>query len=132
MIDNVIGQSLEYFHLSRGPIDDIWSHILANYLGRLAQGVGTHMPNGTNTVFFIRKCDVPASRIVTYSRLVSSIFPQKKKTRRVRVMVGGDKLDTPGITTTNCASLATTKCLLNRIVSTSDAQFLILEINKFL
>ena len=77
VIDDVTGQSLDYRHLSRGPNADVWSHNLANNCGRLAQGVGTRMPTGTNTVFFIRKCDVPAGCTITYSRLVSSICPQK-------------------------------------------------------
>ena len=53
VINDFTGQSLEYRHLSRGPNADVCSHSLANDLGRLAQGVGTRMPNGTNNVFFI-------------------------------------------------------------------------------
>ena len=53
VIDDVTCQSLEHCHLSRGPNADVWSHSLGNNLGRLAQGVGTRMPTGTNTVFLI-------------------------------------------------------------------------------
>ena len=118
VIDDITGQSLEYFHLSRGPNADVWLHSLANNLGHLAQGVGTRMPTGTNTVLFIRKFNFPSGHTVMYSRLVSSIRPHKTETHRVSVTVGGDKLYFPGITTTNCASLTTTKCLLNSVVST--------------
>ena len=131
VIDNVTGQSLEYCHLIRGPNADVWSHNLANNCGRLAQGVGMRMPTGTKTVFFIRKCDVPAGRTFTYSHLVSKFFPQKTETHRFRVTVGSDKLDFSGIITTNCSSLKTTKCLLNSIVSTPNARFLTLDINNF-
>ena len=86
------------------------------------------MPTGTNTVFFIRKCDVPAGRTITYYRLVSVICPHKTETHRVHITVGADKLDFPGITTTKCASLTTTKCLLNSVVSTPDIRFLTLDI----
>ena len=90
------------------------------------------MPIGTNTVFFIRKCDVQEGRTVTYSRLVSIICPQKTETHRVCVTVSGEKLDFPGITTTNCASLTTTKRLLISVVSTPDARFLTLDIKNFI
>ena len=46
-------------------------------------------------------------------------------------MVVGYKLDFPGIITTNCASLTTTKCLLNSVVSIPDARFLTLDIKNF-
>ena len=100
-IDDVTGQSLEYRPLSRGPNGDVWLHSLANNLNRLTQGVGTRMTTSTNTVFFIRKCDVPEGCTVTYSHQVSSIRPRKMETHQVSVTVGGDKMDFPGITTTN-------------------------------
>ena len=128
MIGNVTGQSLEYCHLSRGPNVDVWPHSLYNNIGCIAQGVSTLMPTGTNTVFFIGKYDVTAGRTVTYYRLVFSIFPQKTETHQVHVTVSGDKLDFPGITITNCASLTTTKFMLNSVVSTPDAWFLTLDI----
>ena len=132
VIEDVIFQSLEYCHLSRGPNSGVWSHILANDLGHLTQGVGTRMPTGTSTVFFIQKCDVLAGRNVTYSCLFSRICPQKTETHRVRVTVGGEELDFPGIATTNCASLTTTKFLLNCVVYTPDAWFLTLDIKNLL
>ena len=102
----------------RGPNKDIWKTSLENDLGQLAQGAGTRMPMGTNTVFFIPLSVVPVGRTVTYSRLVASIRPHKTETHRVHVTVGGNRLDFPGDTTTNCASLTTTKCILNSTIST--------------
>jgi hypothetical protein len=131
VIDEATGQSLEYRHLSRGPDKAIWIQALANDLGRLAQGVGTRMPTGTNTIFFLPRASVPAGRVVTYGRLVSTIRPTKEEKNRVRVTVGGDKLPFPGITTTQCASLTTTKCLLNSTLSTPNAKFMTLDIKNF-
>ena len=87
VIDDVTGQSLEYRHLSRGPNADSWSHSLSNNLCCLEQGVGTRMRTGTNTVFFIGKCDMPEGLTVTYSYLVSSIRQHKTETHQVRVTV---------------------------------------------
>ena len=89
------------------------------------------MPTGTNTVFFIRKCDAPNGRTVNYSRLVASIQNHNTETHLVRVTVGGDKLDFLGITTTNCASFTTATCLINSTISTPNSCFLVLDINKF-
>ena len=131
VIDTDTGQSLEYSHLTRGPNKDIWKTSLANDLGWLAQGVGTRIPTGTNTVFFIPRSAIPAGRTVTYSQLVASIRPHKTETHRVRVTVGGNRLDFPGDTTTNCASLTTTKRLFNSTISTPGACFITIDIKKF-
>ena len=115
----------------RGPDKDICKTSLANDLGRLAQGVGTRMPTGTNTVFFIPLSAVPAGCTVIYVRLIASILPHKTETHRVCQTVGGNRLDFPGDTTTNCASLTTTKCISNSTNSTLGARFITLDINNF-
>ena len=129
--DAATGQSLKYRHLSTGPNAALWQKALATDLGMLAQGVGTRMPKGTDTIFFINRNQVPSDRKVTYGRLVSTIRPNKDEVHRVRVTVGGDKLDYPGITSTQCASLTTVKCLLNSTLSTPDSKFMVLDIKKF-
>jgi hypothetical protein len=131
VIDDITGQSLEYRALSTGPDKELWIRSLANDLGRLAQGIGTRKPFGTNTIFFIKRQAVPKDRKVTYGRLVSSIRPTKAEIHRVRVTVGGDKLDYAGVTSTQCASLTTTKCHLNSTISTPDAKYMVLDIKDF-
>jgi hypothetical protein len=131
VIDTVTGVSLEYRHLVKGPDKDIWVRAFANDLGMLAQGVGQRQPTGTNTIFFIPAHQVPAGRQVTYGRICANIRPHKVECNRVRLTVGGDKLDYPGITTTDTASLTTTKCLLNSTVSTPGAKFLVVDVKNF-
>ena len=89
------------------------------------------MPTGTNTVFFVAKLSIPHVREVTYAQMVASIRPTKAKVNRVRVTMGGDRLDVPGATTTHFASLARTKCLLNSTISTPSALFMTLDIKDF-
>ena len=131
VIDTDTGQYLEYSHLPRGPDKDIWKTSLTNDLGRLAQGVGTIMSTGTNTVFFIPRSAIPAGRTVAYSQLFANIRPHKTETHRVRVTVDGNRLDFPGGTTTNCARLTTTKCLFYSTISTPGACFITLDNNNF-
>ena len=120
-IESISRQALKYRNLIYGPNGDTWIRALANNLGRLAQGVGTPIPTGTNTVFFIEKSDIPQGHKVTYSQMVASIRPTKAEVNRVRVIVGGNRLDFPGATTTHCAGLTNTKCLLNITISTPGA-----------
>ena len=63
--------------------------------------------------------------------MVASIRPTKAEVNRVCVNVGGDCLDFPGATTTHCASLTTTKCLLNSTIYTPGAHFMTLDIKDF-
>ena len=133
VIDEVTGQSLDLLQLLQGPNKSTGRTSLANDLGRLTQGVGTRMPCGTNTVFYVPKASVSTNRKVTYAHMVATICLHKTEVNRVRVTVGGNILDYPGATntTTNCASLTTTKCLLNRTVSTPDTWFMTLDIKDF-
>ena len=63
--------------------------------------------------------------------MVASIRPTKYEVNRVCVTVGGDRLDFPGATTTYCAGLKNTQCLLNSTISTTGARFMTLEIKYF-
>ena len=51
VIYEVTGKSLDYRHFLTGPNKDVWTHSSANNLDRIAQGIGTRMPNSTSTVF---------------------------------------------------------------------------------
>ena len=97
----------------------------------LAQGVGTRMKKGTNTIRFIPRSKVPSGRKVTYPRLVASLRLHKKEQNRVQVTIGGDRLDFEGPTSTQTASLITTKCLVNSILSTRGAKFMTADIDRY-
>jgi hypothetical protein len=68
---------------------------------------------------------------VTYSRIVATIRPQKAETHRVRLTVGGDRLDYPGNTSTPTASQTTAKVLINSTISTDDARFGCIDLKDF-
>ena len=81
------------------------------------------MPHGTNTLFFIPPSAIPQGKTVTYGRLVSTIRPTKTEKNRVRLTVGDNKLKYVGDKTTRCASLNTTKFLLDSVISTPGGRF---------
>jgi hypothetical protein len=136
VVHEATGQALNYRALPEGPDRALWSHSMANDLGRLAQGVGKSRPAhqwipGTNTIFFITRRDVPPGRKVTYCKQEATIHPNKTETHRVRNCGGGDRLDFPGPTATQTASLTTIKILLNSPISTPGARFSAFDIKNF-
>ena len=44
---------------------DIWLRLFANKLGRLTQGVGNRIPDGTDTMRYIKYSDMPKNRFAT-------------------------------------------------------------------
>jgi hypothetical protein len=131
VLNPITGQSLEYRQLSQDPTKDKWIHGFANEIGRLAQGVGTRMPTGTDTIHFIQREQVPSDRKVTYGRIVATIRPQKAETHRVRLTVGGNLIDYPGNVSTPTADMTTAKILFNSVISIPDARFMCTDVEDF-
>ena len=100
VMEPAAGNIMEYRYLIHGPDKKTWKKSLANDLGRLAQGVGTCMKNGTNTIFFVKQLAVPTDQTVSYCQFVDSLRPNKVETHRVLVTTEGSLLDFPGITST--------------------------------
>ena len=123
VIDPTSGTALEYADLiTNVETRAVWEHSAANEFGRLAQGVGDRV-EGTNTIHFIKRSQVPADRVVTYAKFVCSIREQKKETHRTRLTVGGNLIDFPGEVSTPTADMLTAKLLINSILSTPNAKF---------
>jgi hypothetical protein len=104
---------------------------MANEFGRLAQGNGPTMPTGTETIFFISHRDVPKNKVPTYCRIVCEEKPLKAETKRVRITVGGNRIEYAGDVATPGADLITVKCLLNSVVSTPGAKCLAADAANF-
>ena len=117
-------------HLIRCPNKYTWNTAFSNDMGRLAQCVGNRVKGG-KTIFFIRRSAVPAGKRVTYGRIVVSIRTSKAETQCVRITVVGDRLSYEGTTAKQCASLITTKILLNSVVSTILSMFMCANVNDF-
>ena len=65
----------------------------------------------TNTIYFIRKEEVPTVRTVTYANFVCDYLPLKSESYRVRRTVGGDRLEYPDDASSPLASLLDSKML---------------------
>ena len=63
------------------------------------------MSTGTNPIRFIARNNVPKNRTVTYGRIVATVRPTKAETHRVRLTIGGDRIDYVGDKSTPTADL---------------------------
>eukprot|EP00804_Cyclotella_cryptica_P005330 CCRYP_020410-RA/>CCRYP_020410-RA protein AED:0.19 eAED:0.19 QI:0/-1/0/1/-1/1/1/0/760 len=127
------GELMEYRHLIKDPkYSTIWKKAYGKELGRLAQGI-PGIVQGTNTIVFIAKDDVPPDRRrdVTYGRICANFRPEKDDPHRVRLTVGGNRIHFPGDCGTPTADMLTTQILLNSIISTRGARFMTIDIKDF-
>jgi hypothetical protein len=88
---------------------------------------------GTKTIDFIRKCDVPQSRMkdVTYGSFFCNVRNEKSEKNRTRFVVGGDHINYPGEVATPTAEMLVAKLLFNSVISTKGARFMTMDISNF-
>ena len=89
------GETQSIDALLKGMDSVQWNKSLTNELRRRAQGIGLtrlaiEQIEGTNTIIFVKKQQIPNNAKVTYANFVSDIRPHKKETHRTRLTVGGD------------------------------------------
>ena len=94
----------------------IWIKSLENELGRLSQGFQDRV-TPQDALDFISFDEVPRDRKVTYANFVCDYRPLKTEKFRVRMTIGGDKLDYHEDTASPTASLFETKLLINSVIS---------------
>ena len=105
-----------------GTLSNTWTRLLSNELGRLSQGVGTGKPPGqqvvgTNTICFIPRNKVPVRSKVTYAYFICDVRPLKEEEHRVKLTVGGEKLDYCDDPASSAVSLLDTKIFINSFIS---------------
>ena len=93
-----------------------WLPALSNEWGRLAQGNDAGV-EATNTINFVAFSEVPVDKKVTYASFVCDYRPLKKEKWRIRLVVGGDKLEYTQDSGSPATDLTETKVLLNSTIS---------------
>ena len=130
IFDDESGQMLKYQKLLAHPkYKEVWSHSSANEFRWLVQGVGSRI-QGTNTIFFVNKCDVPLKRRkdITYGKFVCEYKPNKTEKECTRFTIDGDKINYPGDCSTPTGNLTLVKMHLNSVISTTDARYMTVNI----
>ena len=108
--------------LLNGPDKDIWTISLTNEWGRCTQGLTKHRSTvtaiiGSSTIFFIKPDQVPPGRKVTYVNFVCTMRPGKSDPCRIRMTVGGDRLDAFQDVRSPAVGIVDTKLHLNSVIS---------------
>jgi hypothetical protein len=130
VIHPVTGKAMEYAALMKDPhFQPLWTQGFGNECGRLFQGIRDSP--GTDTCFFIKLTNIPKYRKITYGKIVCDYKPHKKEKERVRLTVGGDRLDYSGDVATSTADITNFKILINSALSTKDAAMMMMDIKNY-
>ena len=118
--------------LMNGKDKDIWNKSMSMELGRLSQG-NIHNVNATDTLDFISKDKIPKGQAITYASFRCDYRPLKSEKHRIRLVVGGDKLNYDDDSGSPAASLLETKVMLNSVISDADkgARFMSCDLKDF-
>jgi hypothetical protein len=121
---------MECMALMKDPrLQQLWKRGFGNKCGRLFQGIWD-IP-GTDTCFFIKLTNVLKDRKITYGKIVCDYKPHKKEKERVRLTVGGDRLDYSGDVATSTADITTFKILINSTLSIDDVTMMMMDIKNY-
>jgi hypothetical protein len=130
VIHPVTGKEIEYPALMKDPrLQPLWTRGFGNECGHLLQGIWDIA--GTNKCFFIKLTNIPKDRNITYGKIVCDYKSHKKEKERVRLTVGGDRLDYSGDVATSTADITTFKILINSTLFTEDAAMMIMDIKNY-
>jgi hypothetical protein len=110
-------------------LQPLWKRGFDNECGRLFQGI-RDIP-GTDTCFFIELTNVPKDRNITYGKIVCDYKAHKKEKERVRLTVGGDRLDYSDDIAIYTAHITTFNILINSTLSTRDATMIMMDIKNY-
>jgi hypothetical protein len=122
MFNPTTGRAETIDTLLNGPDKKIWIKSLSNEWGRCAQGIcqqcdSKEVITGNQTIFFIPPSQVPNGRKVTYANFVCTMRPGKAETYRIRMTVGGDKLDAFQDVRSPAVGITDTKLHINSTIS---------------
>ncbi len=120
----------EYKDLRTSSEGQRWELAMSHELGRLAQG-NDYGTEGTNSMHFIHKHEVPEGETATYCRIVADYRPQKADPYRIRCTVGGNLLEALGDYSAGACDLVSFKLLINSVLSNPRAKFMCLDLKNF-
>ena len=114
---------MEYRHLIQDPTTKaVWNTEMSTEVDRLIY---------TETTRFLKKRNIPRGETAVYTRLVVDLRPNKAVHERLRMCMGGDRMESLIETTTITADLTTCKLNMNGVVSTSGARFVGGDVKDF-
>jgi hypothetical protein len=79
----------------------------------------------------VEPTNIPKDRNTTYKKTVCDYKLHKKEKERVRLTVGGDRLDYSGDVATSTADITTFKILINSTLATTDVAMMMMDIKNY-
>jgi hypothetical protein len=116
------GKEMQYKDIMQHPtLGPKYKTGFCNGLGRLCQGIRDIQ--GTNKCFFVELSNILKDRKIIYGKLFCNHKPNKTEKDRVRLTVGGDRLDYTGEEATSTADITTFKILINSTLKCRDDDY---------
>jgi hypothetical protein len=129
VVHPITGKEMEYMALMKDPrLQPLWTRGFGNKVGRHFQGIRDI--TGSDTCFFIKLTNIPKYRKITYGKIVCDYKPHKTEKERVRLTMGGDRLDYSGDAATSTTDITTFRILINSTLSTADAAMMMMDIKN--
>jgi hypothetical protein len=130
VVHPITGKEMEYTALMKDPrLQPLWKRGFGDECGRLFQGI-RDIP-GTDTCFFIKLTNILKYIQIPYGKIVCDYKPHKTEKERVKLTVGGDRLDYSSDIATSTADITTFKILINITLSTEDAAMMMMDIKNY-
>jgi hypothetical protein len=130
VVHPVTGKEMEYMALMKDPsMQPLWKRGFGNEVGRLFQSI-RNIPR-TDTCFFVEVTNIPKDRQINYGKIVCDYKPHKTEKERVRLTMGGDRLDYSGDVATSTVDITTFRILVNSTLSASDAEMMMMDIKNY-
>ena len=130
VLNEETGELMEYRHIIKNQkYCELYCNSYGKDLGRLAQGIPRRV-NGTNTILFINKADVPVVRWkdVTYERVVVSYRPEKGDPYCTQLTIEGNLIIKPSDCGTPPVDILAVKLLINSVSSTPNTKFMTVDV----
>jgi hypothetical protein len=130
VIHPVTRKEMEYSALMKDPrLQPLWTRGFCNECRRLFQGIRDIL--GTDKCFLTTLKNIPEDRKIANGKIVCDYKPHKQEKERVRLTVGGDRLDYAGDVATSKADITTFKIPIITTLSTEDAAMTIMGIKNY-
>jgi hypothetical protein len=116
---------MDYMALMKDPsLRPLWKRGFGN------EFQGIRDTPGTDTYFFFELKNIQKDRHITYGIIVCDYKPHKKEKERVRLTVGGDRVDYSGDVATSTVDIKTFKILINSTLSTAYSAMMMIDIKN--
>jgi hypothetical protein len=138
MVHPITGETISsYKKLIKDPATaEVWQTEFGKEFGGMAQGDNKTGQKGTNAMFVMNHNNIKkilkAGKKFTYANLVVDFFPQKKDPNRIRIVAGGNLIDSAKKSLVPAANIGMAKLHWNSVVSTALAKIYVHRHQEFL